>query len=86
MKEIAPPVGGRCAEAGPGYADELFEAVLRNRTSFIKWGRQMCQSCEIREACLEYGLASGQEYGMWGGLTPPELRRLADLRDGGDAA
>lgn len=42
--------------------------------------RAVCRRCPVRLECLEFALATGQEYGMWGGLTPPERRAEAAQR------
>jgi WhiB family redox-sensing transcriptional regulator len=38
--------------------------------------RQVCASCPVRQECLDYALASGQQYGIWGGLGEQERRLL----------
>jgi WhiB family redox-sensing transcriptional regulator len=35
-----------------------------------------CGSCRIREECLAWALKSGERYGVWGGLTEQQRRRL----------
>lgn len=49
--------------AGPGLA-QAAEA------------KAICQRCPVREACLAYALATGQDAGIWGGLTEEERRLL----------
>jgi len=29
-----------------------------------------CRSCRVRVACRDYGMLAGEEFGVWGGLTP----------------
>jgi len=36
----------------------------------------ICRGCLVRSTCLSWALASGQEAGIWGGLTEDERRRL----------
>lgn len=39
--------------------------------------RAICRNeCPVRSECRDLALATRQDDGMWGGLTPPELRRL----------
>ena len=33
-------------------------------------------SCEVRAECLEYALAHDERFGIWGGLSERERRRL----------
>lgn len=46
--------------AGNGYAE----------------ARAICERCPLRWPCGEWAIATGQEFGMWGGLTPEEIKRL----------
>jgi len=34
----------------------------------------------VREQCLEYALANGEKFGIWGGLSERERRRLRRQR------
>jgi hypothetical protein len=36
----------------------------------------MCGLCPVRRACLAYAVETGQVFGIWGGKTQRELRRL----------
>ena len=36
---------------------------------------EVCASCPVREACLEYALVTRQEEGVWGGMTESQRRR-----------
>jgi WhiB family redox-sensing transcriptional regulator len=38
--------------------------------------KAICLRCSVREICLEYAIASGERFGVWGGLTPQERRWL----------
>ena len=38
--------------------------------------KAICETCPVREECLEFALATRQEDGVWGGLTETERRRL----------
>lgn len=42
--------------------------------------RAVCATCPVREACLEWAIATRQEEGVWGGLTDGERRRLRRRR------
>src|SRR5438445_13628959 len=35
-----------------------------------------CSGCRIRELCLAWALKNGERYGVWGGLTEQQRRRL----------
>lgn len=39
--------------------------------------KEMCnKQCPIRNECLEYALKHNERYGIWGGMTAPERKKL----------
>jgi WhiB family redox-sensing transcriptional regulator len=42
--------------------------------------KSICATCPVRDDCLEWSLATRQEDGIFGGLTPTERRRLRRRR------
>lgn len=38
--------------------------------------KQICETCPVRDECLQYSLATNQTAGVWGGLDANERRRL----------
>jgi WhiB family redox-sensing transcriptional regulator len=34
-----------------------------------------CQTCTVKERCLEFAINNNINYGIWGGMTPPERQR-----------
>lgn len=38
--------------------------------------KQVCATCPVREPCLDWAMGTGEQEGVWGGLTPEERRRL----------
>jgi WhiB family redox-sensing transcriptional regulator len=38
--------------------------------------KKICARCPVRRACLVFAMATGQEYGIWGGLTESERSQL----------
>lgn len=41
-----------------------------------KRAKLVCQSCEVRQECLDYALAGEDAHGIFGGLTPNERWKL----------
>jgi len=69
---VAPPgwmADGLCAQVDP----ELFypEAGESNREA-----KRVCGGCEVRVKCLAYALAHRERFGVWGGLSERERRRM----------
>jgi WhiB family redox-sensing transcriptional regulator len=42
----------------------------------IDEAKQVCARCKVNEACLQWALESGQDSGVWGGLSEDERRSL----------
>jgi len=42
--------------------------------------KKVCETCPVREPCLEWALSTRQPYGVWGGLTEKERRSLLRRR------
>ena len=42
--------------------------------------KAICGQCSVREACLEYALATRERDGVWGGATERERRRIIRQR------
>ena len=40
----------------------------------------MCEACTVKDACLEYAMANDERFGIWGGLSERERRRLRRAR------
>jgi WhiB family transcriptional regulator, redox-sensing transcriptional regulator len=42
----------------------------------VREAKKICLGCEVRWDCLDYALAHNERYGIWGGLSERERRRL----------
>ena len=42
----------------------------------IEKAKSVCARCTVTEICLQYALESGQDSGVWGGLSEDERRAL----------
>lgn len=38
--------------------------------------KRVCRGCEVRAECLEYALDSHEQFGVWGGTSERERRRM----------
>lgn len=44
---------------------------------------KVCADCPVKPECLEYGVVTGQKYGIWGGVRRRRFNRLVKMwRDG----
>jgi WhiB family redox-sensing transcriptional regulator len=46
----------------------------------IQEAKVVCQRCRVTDACLEWAVESGQDSGVWGGLSEDERRALSRRR------
>ena len=58
-------------------AVELFFPPAEQESEVAK---AVCSDCTVRQPCLEFALAEGERFGIWGGLTSQERRSLAARR------
>jgi len=42
--------------------------------------KKVCDGCNVREDCLEFALKKGEEFGIWGGMSERERRRIRRQR------
>jgi WhiB family transcriptional regulator, redox-sensing transcriptional regulator len=63
-----------CRDADP----ELFfpDGDTRSARAQLKTAKLICRGCPVTAVCLSWALASGQEAGIWGGLTEHERHSL----------
>ncbi|SLC73292.1 WhiB family transcriptional regulator [Mycobacteroides abscessus] len=58
-----------CAETDP-------EAFFPEKGGSTREAKRVCQGCEVKDQCLEYALTNDERFGIWGGLSERERRRL----------
>jgi WhiB family redox-sensing transcriptional regulator len=42
----------------------------------IEEAKVVCRRCDVRDQCLQWALESGQDHGVWGGMSEDERRAL----------
>lgn len=47
--------------------------------------KSVCIGCPVRSECLEWALAHDERFGVWGGLSERERRKLKGARSDGSA-
>lgn len=60
-----------------GVDPDLF---FPERGASTREAKAVCRSCEVRVDCLEYALEHGEKFGIWGGLSERERRRVRRQR------
>ena len=62
-----------CAQTDP-------EAFFPEKGGSTRDAKKICTSCEVKAQCLEYALQNDERFGIWGGLSERERRRLRRAR------
>ncbi len=60
-----------------GVDPDLF---FPERGASTREAKEVCRGCVVRVECLEYALANGEKFGIWGGLSERERRRIRRAR------
>ena len=58
-----------CAQTDP-------EAFFPEKGGSTREAKRICSGCEVKSECLEYALQHDERFGIWGGLSERERRRL----------
>lgn len=58
------------------FDDGTIWEAFGDTSTHYEQARSICISCPVRDACLASALADKERFGMWGGLTPIERRRI----------
>jgi WhiB family transcriptional regulator, redox-sensing transcriptional regulator len=67
--ELAWQVDALCAQTDP-------EAFFPEKGGSTRDAKRVCSACTVRSECLEYALGNDERFGIWGGLSERERRRL----------
>ena len=60
-----------------GVDPDLF---FPERGASTKEAKEVGRGCIVKEDCLEYALSHGEKFGIWGGMSERERRRLRRQR------
>ena len=58
-----------CAQTDP-------EAFFPEKGGSTRDAKRICEGCTVRQQCLEYALEHDERFGIWGGLSERERRKL----------
>ena len=64
---------GMCAQTDP---DLFFPDRGDSRSR--KLAKEICADCPVAQQCLDFALETDQEYGIWGGTTALDRRRIRE--------
>jgi WhiB family redox-sensing transcriptional regulator len=58
-----------CAQTDP-------EAFFPEKGGSTREAKRVCLTCDVRGECLEYALENDERFGIWGGMSERERRKL----------
>ena len=58
-----------CAQTDP-------EAFFPEKGGSTREAKKVCTGCDVRSECLDYALQNDERFGIWGGLSERERRKL----------
>jgi WhiB family transcriptional regulator, redox-sensing transcriptional regulator len=59
----------KCLQADP-------ETFFPEKGGSTREAKRICQSCDVRSECLDYALTNDERFGIWGGMSERERRKL----------
>lgn len=62
----------RCLNADP-------DIFFPEKGGSTREAKRICGECPVRAECLDYALASEERFGIWGGMSERERRKLKRL-------
>ncbi len=62
----------KCLQAEP-------DTFFPEKGGSTREAKRICAACEVRVECLDYALANDERFGIWGGLSERERRKLKRL-------
>ncbi len=60
-----------------GVDPDLF---FPERGASTREAKEVCRGCIVKDDCLEYALANSEKFGIWGGMSERERRRIRRQR------
>ena len=60
-----------------GMDPDLF---FPERGASTREAKSICNSCPVKVDCLEFALRNGEKFGIWGGMSERERRRIRRMR------
>lgn len=62
----------KCLDADP-------EAFFPEKGGSTREAKRICSACSVQQECLQWALQNDERFGIWGGMSERERRRLKRL-------
>lgn len=50
------------------------------RGASTRKAKAICTACEVKDDCLDFAIQNGEKFGIWGGMSERERRRVRRAR------
>ncbi len=77
QEKLAEPLGWKTMANCAGVDPDLF---YPERGASTREAKEVCRGCVVREDCLEFAIVNGEKFGIWGGMSERERRRIRRAR------
>jgi WhiB family redox-sensing transcriptional regulator len=78
---VTPDLSWRDLGACQGMPIDLF---FPERGDSTEEAKEVCRGCVVRAQCLEYALENSERFGIWGGTSERQRRRMRRARRTGE--
>ncbi len=72
-EKVSPPGPGRSRPRAPASDPGVFFPTTEEEAGLAL---SYCSVCQVRDVCLAWAVRNGERYGVWGGTTEQQRRRL----------
>jgi len=69
IEELPWAADAKCLQADP-------ETFFPEKGGSTREAKRICMQCDVRDECLDYALENEERFGIWGGLSERERRKL----------
>lgn len=78
--EFDPEIGSQAWQEEANCLGADPDLFFPERGASTREAKEVCRGCPVRLDCLEYSLVNNEKFGIWGGLSERERRRLRRQR------
>lgn len=69
--------GGQLAwQDGANCRGANADLFFPERGASTRSAKAICRECQVRAECLEFAIVTGEKFGIWGGMSERERRRV----------
>lgn len=69
-------IGGVVCQSYPDFWFPEGKAGSAGDWDDLRHAKKLCGECPLQQMCLDYALKHHEEYGIWGGTTPGERKKV----------